>query len=133
MKKNIFLRKIYIDQSIIGYEMKNEEIHFENLFGSLCNHISGNNTVGVLKNELKENNLLFKSKKTGVRYVKVAIKKGFLSKKFNYFFVYTNKKGNIYVAGMFFIYGKINLCAYELSHVTNYGKLCRVIIPITKK
>ena len=100
--KNKFLKQIHQDETGIVRKMKmyGPDACLEELFGSLCDHVKQEGVNGILTliEELKENNLLFSSKKVGVDYIKSGVKSGIHKKGFNYFFAYLDEDGNVFVA-----------------------------------
>ena len=101
MKKNKFLQKINSDNIVIEYEMYANSSNLEDVFGSLCGHLSGKHSgysVHILEKKLKEKKLVFQKREICLSYVESGIKKGTLKKELNYFFLYFDKNNDIHLA-----------------------------------
>jgi|GEM_PF-2891537 len=135
--KNKFLKQIHQDATGTVHKMYGPDAFFEEIFGSLCDHTKQKKTNGIpaLMEKLKENNLLFSSKETGVDYIKSGVKSGICKKGFSYFFAYLDEDGNIFVSRVsvysddfFFVY------VFDLSigYVWFAGYERRIVVPATK-
>jgi len=135
--KNKFLTQIHIDKTAIVHKMYGPDACFEEIFGSLCGHIKKEETNGIpaLIEKLKENNLLFSSKETGVNYIKSGVKSGIHNKGFTYFFAYLDEDVNIFVSRVEVgSGGSVYVCVGGLSDDCEWsaGRELRVVVPTTK-
>jgi hypothetical protein len=151
--KNKFLKKIHNDSTGIVRKMDGPDACFEELFGSLCGHSKfeklfgslwfgslcghskGEDTISVLIEKLKENNLLFPSKETGVDYIKAGVKSGIHKKGFTYFFVYLDEDGNLFLAGVGVnSYGFVRMDVFDLTSGFEWsaGRGHRFVVSATK-
>ena len=134
--KNKFLTKIHQDKTGIVRKMHDADACFEDLFGSLCNHIKQEDINGIptLIEKLKENNLLFPSKERGVDYIKSGLENGIHKNGFTYSFAYLDVNGNVFVVFVFFHSGELEVDVYPLSNVFRWFAMDahRIVVPATK-
>jgi hypothetical protein len=132
--KNKFLKQIHQDATGIVHKMYGPNACFEELFGSLCGHSKGKDTISSLMEKLKKNNLLFSSKETGVDYIKSGAKSGIHKEGFNYLFAYLDEDGNVFIADVDFDSGGLWVHVHYLS-VDDRWLACyayRIVVPATK-
>ncbi len=135
--KNKLLIEVHRDETGIVRKMYVSNACFEELFGSLCGHTKQKNIDGIpaLIERLKENNLLFSSKKVGVDYIKSGVESGIHKKGFSYFFVYVDENGYIFVALVIvFFDGYVFVNVDRLSSSPRWDASCvhRFVVPATK-
>ncbi|MCD5390204.1 MAG: hypothetical protein LR005_02390 [Candidatus Pacebacteria bacterium] len=134
--KNKLLTQIHTDKTAIVRKMYGADACFKDLFRSLCGHTKQKNlnSIPALVEKLKENNLLFSSRKLGVDYIKAGVKSGIHEKGFSYLFAYLNKYGNVFAANVYFVSGDLVIFVFQLSDTYKWraSRAHRIVVPATK-